>query len=283
MGNKRAKAKSQADQPTYITEPLSAYRLEDLEFQLHKRIATLFLHHNVYLHPTCSNWNEAVLRLAGALANEHARWLAEAITDDSSSGAWKLAMALARKFVKSFEIEAEKPRRGASRKFKGHEMEIRDTVQLIQTGTDFSEEKICSLLADWPKVDQQQIPENLRGLCEKFNQEIMGDVTGESPDLYRRLKEAKQRMSEEPNQVQQEFAARNGYLSKQVQIILDRIPGSQEKKLNIALLYGMERADQQRQRESNPQAISKNSDAQRLVERPGSLVNEILYHQLKRK
>jgi hypothetical protein len=265
------------------SQPLSLDDFRNLDSQLQKRLAVLFLRYGVYLQIDCLNWEEAVLNLAHALAEKHAKFLAPIILNEDCGSTWKMAMALATEFFDGFKIAAELT--SSDGIYKHHEIELTNKFREIKHMTQLSDKNICALLENWnsirPLLDEwnatgrKQVPDDLktkfagyrgqietvernkklaslldriqdtRPLIEIFQQSTMSEPTG---NLHRRLKEVKQRMKTKAELVLHEFTAGRGYSREQVQMILDTVPASQEKKKMIAYWCEMNKLSEARKR-----------------------------------
>jgi hypothetical protein len=264
---------TQKDPTDVLGTPLTKWLSEDLSAELDERIAALFLRYDIGLSCDCSNWDESVRQLAVCLASYFAPWLRLSF---ASVDVWSLVIDLCTEFVDGFRLHSEIPRPGARSVYKNHEMEIADTFQAVKDIMRWSDERISELLTAGPDgVYWGEIPDQLKGICLAFRREILSGARTSTPELSSEKKRANQRKKNEPELIMQTFAARNGYLRREICMNLQSIPSDALRKRKIATLCAEWRnvwqlSGKYETRGEQPKA------------KTSSLVNELLKYQLSK-
>jgi DNA-binding transcriptional MerR regulator len=206
-----------------LRTPLSKWRLPDLESEIDKRIAALFVHYEIAVSPGgewlfIPVWSQ---QLAAALINEFEPWL-QGVTLE-----WKLTVRILRR-LDAFKGEAERTRTGAP-VYKGHEIELLQLHSMLrELGLTLNE---FSALAQHGTDNRRDLPKEAREVIDQFRKEI---VKGKNPDFKEWFKKSRERQREEPDLVEQDLALSYGFLQRNIEQSLLSLADDSERQRAIA-------------------------------------------------
>jgi hypothetical protein len=264
-----------------LSQPLtvsSKEELNDLDYQLDRRVAALFVHHKIYLANDCSNWRAAVKQLAHKLIErfEQHAWLSRVFSDCCCT--WKLVTAVARKEYNGFRTQAEiaAAGSGAHGKYSANPDLLRTTVEATSGTSGLSISQTYLLLELWSAVGEilymwfldtpdKELPDELESMAatiwgplsegqrkEKLQAlaasllalrptlDRFGKIFGKAEHLRDRLKEQRQRAKKQPKELLCAQFAEGPWLREKIERSLAAIPKNTARLRRIAVVVSVE-------------------------------------------